>query len=154
MTTEGDTAPRKSVTFPTKVHVTVLPRGCGHPLGARASSPVRKEGKGWAGGPWRWRQGALGTVEGATVLRNGFRIVASGTCGCLYTRYLSPETYLVPRMVRVLPKALPLRARVWGITEGWQGPGVVLVRASSPAIRLRSHIVLPGANHPTDEKKE
>lgn len=43
---------------------------------------------------------------------------------------------------------------VWGITEGRQGPGVVLVRASSPVIRLRSHIVLPDANHPTDEKKE
>src|SRR5699024_1018506 len=78
------------------------------PFGVRASPlPARAEGKGWVGSTWRWRKGALGAVEGATDLRNGLQIVASGTCGCLYTRYLSPETYLVPRMARVLPKALP-----------------------------------------------
>ena len=42
---------------------------------------------------------------------------------------------------------------LWGTTEGAARARGVFAQASSPVIRLRSHIVPPGASHPTDEKK-
>src|SRR5699024_385610 len=150
MTTEGDTAPRESVTFPTSVHVTAFPRG----MGALASpSPRGRKEKGGRAVPGGGGRALWELLKMQRSFERTFRLWRRVHAG-VYIRGIYPRRRtLCHRWPGFCRKHYPY-GPVWGDhggaarARGRLGAGVFSGDTSAFPHRPS------GCEPPTDEKKE